>query len=231
MGDRNVLQWRQDDLVCKDIIRICWKDAKYIKDIDIQVIQPRWNMTRWTNTIMDIIDFDKGVKRCWRDYHACWSQVYVMLSGGCDGKQCRDLAPLKVIWRISPVGSLTGRYTLEDNDVIISFDVIPLLARMGREGMIRQACICCVISLLVFLEQNWRSLNGKSVAQACFCDVARQAIAILIIKQVAGQACVWSSYVPERAIQFRRGQSIIDMENMPVMITPNEYRDGYPLYA
>lgn len=50
---------------------------------------------------------------------------------------------------------------------------------------------------------------------------------VIIIKQVAGQGAMYDTrlmgYEP---CGFEGGYSIIDMNSMPVMITPNEYRDG-----
>ena len=110
--------------VCKDIIPDLLKDAKYMKDIDIQVIQPGEH-DRWTNTIMDIIPIStKVLWSTWRGYHA-YDHGCVCNSdrSRCEWKAVHmNLAPLKVIlkeisWCLNRAG------TPGDDDVIISFDV------------------------------------------------------------------------------------------------------------
>ena len=59
-------------------------------------------------------------------------------------------------------------------------------------------------------------------------DVARPGKKrILIIKQVAGQGAMYdTSLFGKEPSGTEGGHSIIDMGNMPVIVTPNEYRDG-----
>ena len=139
MGDRNDITTGGKMTVCKDIIPDLLKDAKYIKDIDIQVIQPGEH-DRWTNTIMDIIPIS--------------TKVLGVLGEGI-------------------THTITGVYVM--------------LTDVVRPG-------------------------GKRV---------------LIIKQVAGQGAMYDTHMfPKEPSSSEGTKSIIDMENMPVMITPNEYRDG-----
>ena len=50
---------------------------------------------------------------------------------------------------------------------------------------------------------------------------------VAIIKEVAGQGAMYDTLVfPLEPSGFKGGVSIIDMENMPVLLSPNEYRDG-----
>ena len=50
---------------------------------------------------------------------------------------------------------------------------------------------------------------------------------VVIIRQVAGQGAMYDTWMfPDEPSGVEGGRSIIDMGNMPVMITPNEYRDG-----
>ena len=49
----------------------------------------------------------------------------------------------------------------------------------------------------------------------------------MIIRQVAGQGAMYDMYLfPDEPSGAIGGKSIIDMGNMPVVVTPNEYRDG-----
>ena len=50
---------------------------------------------------------------------------------------------------------------------------------------------------------------------------------VLIIKQVAGQGAMYDTHLfPKEPSGVEGGKSIIDMGNMPIILTPNEYRDG-----
>ena len=50
---------------------------------------------------------------------------------------------------------------------------------------------------------------------------------VLIIKQVAGQGAMYDTHLfANEPSGVEGGRSIIDMGNMPILVTPNEYRDG-----
>ena len=50
---------------------------------------------------------------------------------------------------------------------------------------------------------------------------------VVIIKQVAGQGAMYDTWLfPKEPSGVEGGHSIIDMKNMPLVLTPNEYRDG-----
>ena len=50
---------------------------------------------------------------------------------------------------------------------------------------------------------------------------------VLIVKQVAGQGAMYDTHLfGKEPSGVEGGRSIIDMGNMPVLVTPNEYRDG-----
>ena len=66
MGDRNDITTGGKMTVCKDIIPDLLKDAKYIKDIDIQVIQPGEH-DEYDHGYHP--DFDKGTWSTWRGDH------------------------------------------------------------------------------------------------------------------------------------------------------------------
>lgn len=50
---------------------------------------------------------------------------------------------------------------------------------------------------------------------------------VALVKQVAGQGAMYDMLLfPNEPSGFAGGISIIDMNNMPVLLSPNEYRDG-----
>ena len=50
---------------------------------------------------------------------------------------------------------------------------------------------------------------------------------VLIIKQVAGQGAMYDTHLfAKEPSGVDLGKSIIDINNMPIIVTPKEYRDG-----
>ncbi|EOA3386089.1 hypothetical protein ACH0DO_001488 [Enterococcus hirae] len=48
-----------------------------------------------------------------------------------------------------------------------------------------------------------------------------------LVKQVAGQGAMYDMLLfPDEPSGFKGGHSIIDMNNMPIFLSANEYRDG-----
>ena len=81
--------------------------------------------------------------------------------------------------------------------------------------------------------QTYRDKLKKVKGDLCterheYYDVARPGKKkVLIIKQVAGQGAMYDTWLfPHEPSGVEGGRSIIDIENMPVLLTPNEYRDG-----
>ncbi len=50
---------------------------------------------------------------------------------------------------------------------------------------------------------------------------------VAIVKQVAGQGAMYDNQLlPQEPSGMEGGRSIIDLANVPVILSPNEYRDG-----
>lgn len=50
---------------------------------------------------------------------------------------------------------------------------------------------------------------------------------VVIVKQIAGQGAMYDNQLfSKEPSGFEGGTSIIDMGNVPMIISPNEYRDG-----
>ena len=50
---------------------------------------------------------------------------------------------------------------------------------------------------------------------------------VAIVKQVAGQGAMYDNWLfPDQPSGYNGGVSIIDIGNMPIVLSPNEYRDG-----
>lgn len=150
-----------------------------------------------------------------------------MLTGvDVNGKQCHEFG--------SSEGNLKEQLYLNragtpgDDDYIISFDVT-LAAGMGQERpgptAAHRACDKFV--------QSYRDKLKKFKGEKCterheYHDIVRPGKKrVLIIKQVAGQGAMYDThFFSNEPSGVEGGRSIIDMGNMPILVTPNEYRDG-----
>ena len=203
--------------------------AKYpqLEELGLQVIRPGEH-DRFTNTIMDIIPVStKVLGVIGEGITHTLTGVYVMLTGvDVNGKQTHEFG--------SSEGNLREKLYLNragtpgDDDFIISFDVT-LKAGMGqeREGVLA-AHRACDEFIKLFREQMKKFRGERCTERHEYHDVARPGKKrVLIIKQVAGQGAMYdTSLFAKEPSGTEGGHSIIDMGNMPVIVTPNEYRDG-----
>ena len=83
--------------------------------------------------------------------------------------------------------------------------------------------------LLQQLRNQMKMFNGNCCTERHeYHDIVRTGKKrVLIIKQVAGQGAMYDTHLfAKEPSGVEGGRSIIDMGNMPVIVTPNEYRDG-----
>ena len=153
--------------------------------------------------------------------------VYVILTGVDEnGKQAHEFG--------SSEGNLKEKLYLNragtpgDDDYIVSFDVV-LKPGMGqeREGVLA-AHHACDEFIQIFREQMKKFRGDLCTERHEYHDVVRPGKKrVLIVKQVAGQGAMYdTSLFAKEPSGTENGRSIIDMGNMPVIVTPNEYRDG-----
>lgn len=198
-----------------------------LEKLDVQVIRPG-DHERWTNTIMDIIPVStKVLGNLGEGITHTLTGVYVMLTGvDVNGKQTHEFG--------SSEGSLKEKLYLNragtpgEKDFIVSFDVT-LKAGMGqeREGVLA-AHRACDEFIKIFREQMKKFRGERCTERHEYHDVVRPGKKkVLIIKQVAGQGAMYDTCLfAKEPSGTESGHSIIDMGNMPVIVTPNEYRDG-----
>lgn len=120
------------------------------------------------------------------------------------------------------------RGTPSEDDIIINIDVT-LKDGQGtnRPGPMAAHRICDKI--IMEIREYLKKMNGR------FCDekyeyfdkIKPNKKKVVIIKQVAGQGCMYDTGVlGKEPGGFIGCRSIIDMGNMPMVLSPNEYRDG-----
>jgi D-proline reductase (dithiol) PrdD len=153
--------------------------------------------------------------------------VYVILTGvDTNGKQCHEFGSSE--GNMKDMLFLNRRGTPSDTDYIISFDVT-LKAGMGQERPGPTAAHRACDKFIQTYREKLKKFKGeKCTERHDYHDVVRPGKKrVLIIKQVAGQGAMYDTHLfPKEPSGVEGGKSIIDMGNMPVILTPNEYRDG-----
>lgn len=199
----------------------------YISDISVRIIRPE-ERDQYTNTIMDIIPISTKVLGTIGDgiTHTL-TGVYVILTGvDTEGKQTHEFG--------SSEGNLKDRIkygkagTPGERDLIIAFDVV-MQKGMGQERTgVTAAHQACDEFVQEYREQLKKFHGNKCTERHEYYDVVRpEKKKVLIIKQVAGQGAMYDMHLfAKEPSGVAGGRSIIDMGNMPVLVTPNEYRDG-----
>jgi len=198
-----------------------------IDHADIRIIRPGVR-DRYTNTMMDIIPIStKVLGKLGEGITHTLTGVYVILTGvDTNGKQTHEFGSSEGILRDKLYLNRAG--TPGDDDYIISFDVT-LKAGMGQE---REGVLAAHRACDEFI-QLYRAQMKKFHGDACterheYHDIVRPGKKrVVIIKQVAGQGAMYdTSLFAKEPSGTEGGRSIIDMGNMPILVTPNEYRDG-----
>lgn len=198
-----------------------------IEKIDLQLIQPG-DHDRWTNTIMDIVPVSTKVLGILGEgiTHTLTGVYFMMTGVDVDGVQTYEFG--------SSEGNLQEKLFLNkagtpgSSDVIISFDFL----FKSHQGQERSACTRAHQICDKFI-QTYRDKLKKFRGDLCterhtYYDTVRPgAKRVVIIKQVAGQGAMYDTHLfGKEPSSAEGGKSIIDMGNMPVIVTPNEYRDG-----
>lgn len=198
-----------------------------IENVGIRVIPPGGHDC-WTNTIMDIIPVStKVLGKLGEGITHTLTGVYVVLTGvDTEGKQTHEFGSSEGVLRDKLYLNRAG--TPSGEDYIISFDVT-LKAGMGQERPGPMAAHrACDRFIQIFREQLKKMKGDLCTERHEYHDVVREGgKKVVIIKQVAGQGAMYDTWLfPKEPSGVEGGHSIIDMKNMPLVLTANEYRDG-----
>lgn len=198
-----------------------------VESVDITVIPPGEH-NLWTNTIMDIIPIStKVLGKMGEGITHTLTGVYVMLTGvDTKGKQTHEFGSSEGTLKEQIFLNRAG--TPSKDDYIISFNVT-LKAGMGQERPGPMAAHRVCDRFIQLYREKLKKMRGDLCTERHeYHDVARlDGKKVLIVKQVAGQGAMYDTWLfPNEPSGVEGGHSIIDMGNMPIVLTPNEYRDG-----
>lgn len=202
-------------------------DKKAIASASVKIIAPgAWNI--FTNSMMDIIPIStKVLGNIGEGITHTLTGAYVILTGvDVNGIQTAEFGSSEGILKEKLFPGRAG--TPSENDWIISFDVI-FQPGMGQDRQaVTEAHKMCDRFIQEFRNQMKKFRGDSCTERHEYHDVVRPGKKrVLIVKQVAGQGAMYDMHLfGKEPSGMENGKSIIDMGNMPVLVTPNEYRDG-----
>lgn len=198
-----------------------------IEKVTIDIIQPG-DHDREINTIMDIIPIStKVLGRLGEGITYTLTGAYFMLTGvDADGRQMHEFGSsegnLKEQMKLGRAG------TPGENDIIIHMDV---LIKGGEvyDRRLPNACFKACDEIISMIREDLKEKDAKDADEKHeFYDQIRPgAKRVALVKQVAGQGAMYDHLLmPQEPSGFAGGVSIIDVGNMPIVLSPNEFRDG-----
>ncbi|QXM05538.1 proline reductase cluster protein PrdD [Crassaminicella indica] len=225
-GNKTAIKGNNCIIDCQKIIEL-ENSEDLIKRINIDIIKPG-DYDKYVNTIMDIIPISaKVLGSIGEGITHTLTGVYVMLTGvDADGRQMGEFGSSEGILKEQMFFDRAG--TPSKNDYIIHFDVtlkggLPFSRELPLAA--HRACDRFIGEYRKILKQ--KDGRESSEVHEYFDKVRHGKKKVLIIKQVAGQGANYDNFIlPNEPSGIMGGRSIIDMGNVPIIISPNEYRDG-----
>nr|WP_207750713.1 proline reductase cluster protein PrdD [Anaeromonas gelatinilytica] len=198
-----------------------------IDRIEIDIIKPRQH-DKFVNSIMDIIPIStKVLGRIGDGVTHTLTGVYVMLTGiDAEGKQMAEFGSSEGILEEQMVFGRAG--TPSKEDYIIHVDVT-LRAGIPFERKLPLAAHTVCDKFIQDFREILREIDGRSASESHeYYDKMRPGKKkVVIVKQIAGQGAMSDNIIlADDPSGFAGGKSIIDIGNVPMILSPNEYRDG-----
>lgn len=208
----------------KDSIK---ESSDLITNIDIEIIKPGEH-DKEINTIMDIIPIStKVLGRLGEGITHTLTGVYVMLTGKDeDGRQMHEFGSSEGILNEQMIFGRCGTPLKDDYVIHIDMTVkggLPYERKLPYE--IFKKCDVFIQSIRDILKDQ----DGRSATEISeyFDKVRPSAKKVVIVKQIAGQGAMYDNQLfPAEPSGVEGGTSIIDIGNVPMIISPNEFRDG-----
>lgn len=213
--------------IAKDYFKDNLNDNEFIEKIDLHIIKPKEHNI-FVNTIMDIIPISTKVLGKLGDgiTHTI-TGVYVMITGADkEGVQMAEFGSSEGILRERLYLDRAG--TPGKEDYIIHIDIT------FKEGLMSSRKFPTEghrISdkFIQEIRNSLKKLPGREYSEKHeYYDKIRPGKKrIAIVKQIAGQGTMYDNrFFNDEPSGFEGGRSIIDVGNVPIIMSPNEYRDG-----
>ena len=216
MGDENKITTSGKMTINNDCLpALAEKYSEVIDHIDVEIIKPG-DHDRHTNTIMDIIPISvKVLGKCGEGITHTITGVYVMPTGvDVDGEQAHEFGSSD--GNLSEMLHLNRAGTPADDDFIISFN-ITFKKGMGQERYAIIDAYRMVEEWMNTFRAQLKKFEGtKCTERHEYYDRIRPAHGAMLDTWI----------FPNQPSGVEGGKSLIDYGAMPVMLTPNEFRDG-----
>lgn len=183
----------------------------------------------YTDTIMDVIPIStKALGRLGEGITHTLTGTYVVLCG-CDseGKQMAEFG--------SSEGTLSEQLMLgragtpAESDLIIHMTVVLKPGVIGDQRVAPDLIHKTADTFVQSIRNVMKELEGcEATSSNVYKDRIRHGgKRVVLIKQIGGQGAMHDNRIlPEEPSGFAGGHSNIDMGNIPIILSPNEYRDG-----
>ena len=202
-------------------------DKNIFESVEIKIIKPREH-DFYVNTIMDVVPISaKVLGRIGEGITHTLTGVYALLTGAnTEGKQMHEFGSSEGILKDQLVLNKAG--SPADSDFMIHIDVV-----IKKEVEFDRHLAFSIFELsdiyLQKIREVMKLLSGRDADEVheFYNKQNPGKPKVALVKEVAGQGMMYDNQLfPIEPSGIDKGISIIDMNNMPVLITPNEYRDG-----
>ena len=226
VGDKNSIGKRMLT-IDKEMSKSLVKNEELIEDININIIKPGQHDI-YVNTIMDIIPIStKVLGELGQGITHTLTGVYVMVTGAdSKGKQMHEFGSSEGILKEQLVLGKAG--TPSKDDYIIHFDVT-LKSDIPYERKLPLSAFRACDQFIQGIRLSLKELDGRDSTESHeYLDKIRpNSKKVVIVKQIAGQGAMYDNQLfSDEPSGVSGGKSIIDIGNVPMIISPNEYRDG-----
>jgi len=206
---------------------IAGKYSDAVESIKLQIIQPN-DHDRFTNTIMDIIPVStKALGTCGEGITHTLTGMYMMVTGvDVDGEQAHEFGSSE--GNLKDMLYLNRAGTPSDDDIIVSVD-ITFKKGQGQERFAVIDAYRAVDEFIQIFRMQMKKFNGQKCTEKheYYDRIRKGQKKVLVIKEmIAHGACLDTWIFGKEPCGVEGGKSLIDYGAMPVMLTPNEFRDG-----
>lgn len=203
------------------------KEENIIDSLKINIIYPD-NHNMFINSVLDISPIATKVEgRIGQGITHVLTGVVVMITGAeVGGFQAANIGSSEGILKEQIAFDKNGTPLKED--IIIHVDIV--LKNGGarsRQGIMASHRVCDKI--IQEIREYLKNMNGAlcNEVHEYFDKIKPGRKKVVIIKQVSGLGCMYDTGVfPIEPGGFMGCKSIMDLGNMPMVLSPNQYRDG-----
>lgn len=202
-------------------------DKKIFEKVEIKIIKPGMHNI-YVNTIMDIIPIStKVLGRVGEGITHTLTGVYALLTGANgEGHQMHEFGSSEGILAEQLVLNKAG--TPASSDYLIHIDVI-IKNGLDFDRQLATTIFELADRYLQNIRELMKLLSGRDADEVheYFNKKNPGKPKVALVKEVAGQGMMYDNQLfSAEPSGMDKGLSIIDMQNMPILLTPNEYRDG-----